>query len=39
MKNNGGEFIQERPAESRKCVDYCSCCEFCNFWRENYGQG
>lgn len=38
MKNNGGEFIQERPAESRKCVDYCSCCEFCNFWRENYGQ-
>lgn len=39
MKNNGGEFIQERPAESRKCVDYCGCCEFCNFWRENYGQG
>lgn len=39
MKNNGGEFIQERPAESRKCVNYCSCCEFCNFWRENYGQG
>ena len=39
MKANGGEFIQERPAESRKCVDYCSCCEFCNFWREHYGQG
>lgn len=38
MRENGGNYIQERPAESRKCIDYCSCCEFCNFWKMNYSN-
>lgn len=36
MEYNKGDYIEERPAESRKCMDYCSCCEFCNYWREHY---
>ena len=35
MQYNKGDYIEERPAESKKCMDYCSCCEFCNFWRDN----
>lgn len=35
---NGGDRIEERPAESRKCKDYCQCNKFCNFWKENYGK-
>lgn len=27
--------IQERVGESRKCLDYCNCCQFCNFYKEN----
>lgn len=36
MEYNKGDYIEERPAESRKCMDYCYCCEFCNYWREHY---
>lgn len=36
MEYNKGDYIEERPAESRKCMDYCSCCEFCNYWRKHY---
>ena len=35
MQHNKGDYIEERPAESRKCMDYCACCEFCNYWRDN----
>lgn len=38
MEENGGDYIEHRISESRKCIDYCSCCEFCNFWKENYGD-
>lgn len=31
---NGGHFLEERKGESKKCIDYCPCCEFCNFYKE-----
>jgi hypothetical protein len=30
-----GYSVEKRPGESVRCMDYCSCCEFCNFYREN----
>lgn len=33
--DKGKDFIVEvRPGESTRCMDYCSCCEFCNFYRD-----
>ncbi|MBQ2265443.1 MAG: hypothetical protein II341_08585, partial [Oscillospiraceae bacterium] len=26
-------FLQERPGENKKCLDYCPCKEFCNFYK------
>ena len=26
-------YVEHRPAVSRKCEDYCSCCEYCNFYK------
>jgi hypothetical protein len=26
-------YVEIRPGESVRCQDYCSCCEFCNFYR------
>lgn len=30
---NGGDSIECRPGEDKKCIDYCSACEFCNYSR------
>jgi hypothetical protein len=30
-------YVEHRPAVSRKCEDYCSCCEFCNFYKSMHG--
>jgi hypothetical protein len=30
-----GAFVETRQGESVRCADYCSCCEFCNFYRDN----
>ena len=30
-------FVELRKGTDRKCVDYCSACEFCTYWQENYG--
>jgi hypothetical protein len=30
-----GYAIEKRPGESTRCMDYCSCCEFCDFYRDN----
>lgn len=38
MKENGGTYIEKRNAESKKCMEYCQCNRFCNFWKENYGS-
>lgn len=35
MQDNGGDFIQCRPGEDKKCKDYCSACQFCNYYREH----
>lgn len=32
--DNGGDEIQVRPGEDKKCADYCSACEFCNYYLE-----
>ena len=34
---NGGEYIDVRKGEDKKCIDYCSVCKFCDYWQENYG--
>ena len=28
--------IVVREGVDKKCIDYCSCCEFCTYWQENY---
>jgi hypothetical protein len=30
-----GHYVETRPGESVRCQGYCSCCEFCNFYREH----
>lgn len=34
MSDNGGDEIEVRPGEDKKCMDYCSACEFCDYYRE-----
>lgn len=34
MKANGGDYIDVRPGEDKKCIDYCRVCEFCNYYKE-----
>lgn len=34
---HGGDYIEERPGSDRKCEDYCSCCEFCSYYKDTYG--
>lgn len=31
-------YIEYRPGEDRKCMEYCACREFCSYWREKYGK-
>jgi hypothetical protein len=33
MADNGGDEIEVRPGEDKKCMDYCSTCEFCNYYK------
>ena len=28
--------IEERPGEDTKCLNYCSCCKFCPYYKEHY---
>jgi len=28
-------YVEKRPGESVRCQEYCSCCEFCSFYRDN----
>ena len=39
MAENGGDEIQVRPGENKKCMDYCAACEFCNYYREKVMNG
>ena len=38
MQNNGGDYIDVRKGEDKKCADYCSVCEFCNYYQEQVKQ-
>jgi hypothetical protein len=34
--DKGKEYgVEKRPGESTRCLDYCSVCEHCNFYRDN----
>jgi hypothetical protein len=35
MQKHGGDYIQARPGVDKKCKDYCSTCQFCNYYREH----
>lgn len=35
LETRGGDYIEYRPGEDKKCKDYCSACEFCNYYREH----
>ena len=35
MSDNGGDYIDTRPGEDKKCKDYCSACQFCNYYCEH----
>lgn len=37
LAGNGGDYIEERKGEDKKCLEYCSVCKFCSYWQENYG--
>jgi hypothetical protein len=32
--DNGGDFIETRKGEDKKCKDYCLACQFCNYYKE-----
>lgn len=32
----GKHYIEERKGVDGKCSEYCSCCEFCKYYKENY---
>lgn len=34
LTSNGGDFIEERPGEDKKCVDYCKVAPFCSYAKE-----
>jgi hypothetical protein len=34
QENDSALYIDHRPGTSRKCEDYCMCCQFCNFYKE-----
>lgn len=36
---HGGDEIQKRPGEDKKCLDYCSACQFCNHYKEVVQNG
>lgn len=36
--NNGGDYIEKRPGEDKKCNDYCLCCTKCKHWQETHKE-
>lgn len=34
MNDNGGDYIEERPGEDKKCLEYCSACQFCSHYKK-----
>jgi hypothetical protein len=31
-------YIEERKGSDPKCEEYCSCCEWCEYWQKNYAN-
>ena len=31
-----GDFIEFRKGEDTKCLQYCACCDYCNFYKNKY---
>ena len=38
IANNGGDTIEFRQGESKKCSDYCTVCQFCPFYKKMIEQ-
>jgi hypothetical protein len=36
--NGKGYYVEHRRGEDVKCEKYCSACQFCDYFRENYGE-
>ena len=34
MEYNGGDYIEVRKGEDKKCQDYCNAAQFCNYYKE-----
>lgn len=39
MEDKKDYEIEERLGEDRRCLEYCSSCGFCSYWKERYGKG
>lgn len=37
-EQGAGCYVEERKGSDGKCPEYCACCEFCNYWKANYGE-
>lgn len=37
LKQDPNLELEIRKGTDKKCLEYCSCCKFCNYWKENYG--
>lgn len=37
LKQDDSLELEIRKGEDKKCLEYCSCCQFCKHWQENYG--
>lgn len=35
-EEKGGDYIELRKGEDKKCIDYCSACKFCSYYKQNY---
>lgn len=35
LDNN--HYLEIREGEDKKCIDYCSCCQFCSYYKAKYG--
>lgn len=31
-------YVETRPGVDKKCTRYCKCCQFCNYYRDHYGD-
>ena len=38
IKQDDNLELEIRKGEDKKCLEYCSCCNFCNYYKENYAK-